>query len=217
MNDFVNEIWQYLTPIFKFIEGLIAYISGPTVAALIVGVLGKAYYDHWLANRRTTREQKLTEESEARARNIARQSVAIDDIGIRFRDWMAQYENIKNMDQPLERLEIMQASSYGESVSRLSFASRNVSSIIEPNETIFSNKDYEQLRKLAQEIVKSSKAIEDSLGNYDVGRSMSDQPELLSRSRDALRQLIQDVNRTVLPMHQALIARFRELNGTSKN
>ena len=123
----------------EFFEGFIAYISGPTVVALIIGVLGKTSYDHWLANRRKAREQKLADESEAQSRNIALRSVAIDDIGNTFRDWMSQYENIKNMDQlPLERFAVMQASSFAESVSGLSFMSRNVWSIIKANDTIFS-------------------------------------------------------------------------------
>lgn len=202
----------------EFFEGFIAYISGPTVVALIIGVLGKTSYDHWLANRRKAREQKLADESEAQSRNIALRSVAIDDIGNRFRDWMSQYENIKNMDQlPLERFAVMQASSFAESVSGLSFMSRNVWSIIKANDTIFSKRDYEQLKKFAQEIMKISNAFEGSLEHYDVGRSMGDQPNLLSRSREALRQLIQDANRSALPMHGALIERFRELSGTSKN
>lgn len=202
----------------EFFEGFIAYISGPTVVALIIGVLGKTSYDHWLANRRKAREQKLADESEAQSRNIALRSVAIDDIGNRFRDWMSQYENIKNMDQlPLERFAVMQASSFAESVSRLSFMSRNVWSIIKANDTIFSKRDYEQLKKFAQEIMKISNAFEGSLEHYDVGRSMGDQPNLLSRSREAIRQLIQDANRSALPMHGALIERFRELSGTSKN
>ncbi len=202
----------------EFFEGFIAYISGPTVVALIIGVLGKTSYDHWLANRRKAREQKLADESEAQSRNIALRSVAIDDIGNRFRDWMSQYENIKNMDQlPLERFAVMQASSFAESVSGLSFMSRNVWSIIKANDTIFSKRDYEQLKKFAQEIMKISNAFEGSLEHYDVGRSMGDQPNLLSRSREAIRQLIQDANRSALPMHGALIERFRELRGTSKN
>lgn len=202
----------------EFFEGFIAYISGPTVVALIIGVLGKTSYDHWLANRRKAREQKLADESEAQSRNIALRSVAIDDIGNRFRDWMSQYENIKNMDQlPLERFAVMQASSFAESVSGLSFMSRNVWSIIKANDTIFSKRDYEQLKKFAQEIMKISNAFEGSLEHYDVGRSMGDQPNLLSRSREAIRQLIQDANRSALPMHGALIERFRELSGTSKN
>ena len=202
----------------EFFEGFIAYISGPTVVALIIGVLGKTSYDHWLANRRKAREQKLADESEAQSRNIALRSVAIDDIGNRFRDWMSQYENIKNMDQlPLERFAVMQASSFAESVSGLSFMSRNVWSIIKANDTIFSKRDYEQLKKFAQEIMKISNAFEGSLEHYDVGRSMGDQPNLLSRSREAIRQLIQDANRSALPMHGALIKRFRELSGTSKN
>ncbi len=202
----------------EFFEGFIAYISGPTVVALIIGVLGKTSYDHWLANRRKAREQKLADESEAQSRNIALRSVAIDDIGNRFRDWMSQYENIKNMDQlPLERFAVMQASSFAESVSRLSFMSRNVWSIIKANDTIFSKRDYEQLKKFAQEIMKISNAFEGSLEHYDVGRSMGDQPNLLSRSIEAIRQLIQDANRSALPMHGALIERFRELSGTSKN
>ena len=202
----------------EFFEGFIAYISGPTVVALIIGVLGKTSYDHWLANRRKAREQKLADESEAPSRNIALRSVAIDDIGNRFRDWMSQYENIKNMDQlPLERFAVMQASSFAESVSGLSFMSRNVWSIIKANDTIFSKRDYEQLKKFAQEIMKISNAFEGSLEHYDVGRSMGDQPNLLSRSREAIRQLIQDANRSALPMHGALIERFRELSGTSKN
>ena len=202
----------------EFFEGFIAYISGPTVVALIIGVLGKTSYDHWLANRRKAREQKLADESEAQSRNIALRSVAIDDIGNRFRDWMSQYENIKNMDQlPLERFAVMQASSFAESVSGLSFMSRNVWSIIKENDTIFSKRDYEQLKKFAQEIMKISNAFEGSLEHYDVGRSMGDQPNLLSRSREAIRQLIQDANRSALPMHGALIERFRELSGTSKN
>ena len=202
----------------EFFEGFIAYISGPTVVALIIGVLGKTSYDHWLANRRKAREQKLADESEAQSRKIALRSVAIDDIGNRFRDWMSQYENIKNMDQlPLERFAVMQASSFAESVSGLSFMSRNVWSIIKANDTIFSKRDYEQLKKFAQEIMKISNAFEGSLEHYDVGRSMGDQPNLLSRSREAIRQLIQDANRSALPMHGALIERFRELSGTSKN
>ena len=202
----------------EFFEGFIAYISGPTVVALIIGVLGKTSYDHWLANRRKVREQKLADESEAQSRNIALRSVAIDDIGNRFRDWMSQYENIKNMDQlPLERFAVMQASSFAESVSGLSFMSRNVWSIIKANDTIFSKRDYEQLKKFAQEIMKISNAFEGSLEHYDVGRSMGDQPNLLSRSREAIRQLIQDANRSALPMHGARIERFRELRGTSKN
>lgn len=202
----------------EFFEGFIAYISGPTVVALIIGVLGKTSCDHWLANRRKAREQKLADESEAQSRNIALRSVAIDDIGNRFRDWMSQYENIKNMDQlPLERFAVMQASSFAESVSGLSFMSRNVWSIIKANDTIFSKRDYEQLKKFAQEIMKISNAFEGSLEHYDVGRSMGDQPNLLSRSREAIRQLIQDANRSALPMHGALIERFRELRGTSKN
>lgn len=202
----------------EFFEGFIAYISGPTVLALIIGVLGKTSYDHWLANRRKAREQKLADESEAQSRNIELRSVAIDDIRIRFRNWMRQYENIKNMDQlPPERFAVMQASSYAESVSVLPFMSRNVWSIIEANDTIFSERDYEQLKKFAQEIMTISNAFEGSLEDYDVGRSMGDQHNLLTRSREAIRQLIQDANRSALPMHEALIERFRELSGTSKN
>ena len=122
----------------EFFESIIAYVSGPTVAALIIGVWGKTYYDHWLANRRKAREQKLAEEGEARSRNIKRRDIAIDDIQIRFRDWKKQYENINALGQlPLESLAIMQASSYASFASGLSFSCRHVCSIVEGNDTVF--------------------------------------------------------------------------------
>lgn len=202
----------------EFFESIIAYVSGPTVAALIIGVWGKTYYDHWLANRRKAREQKLAEEGEARSRSIARRAIAIDDIQIRFRDWKKRYENINALGQlPLESLAIMQANSYASLASGLSFSSRHVWPIIEGNDIVFAKNDYAQLTKFAQEIAKISKAFEDSLEDYIDGRSMGDQPDFLSSSRDAIRQLIQDANRSALPMHDALIERFRELSGTSKS
>ncbi len=202
----------------EFFESIIAYVSGPTVAALIIGVWGKTYYDHWLANRRKAREQKLAEEGEARSRSIAPRAIAIDDIQIRFRDWKKRYENINALGQrPLESLAIMQANSYASLASGLSFSSLHVLSIVEENDTVFAKKDYAQLTKFAQEIAKISKAFEDSLEDYIVDRSMGDQPNFLSSSRDAIRQLIQDANRSALPIHDALIERFRELSGTSKS
>ena len=202
----------------EFFENIFAYVTGPTVVALIIGVLGKGYYDHWLAARRKVREQKLTEEGETRSKNIERRTIAIDDIRIRFRDWKNQYETIDALGQlPLESLKIMQASSYASIASGLSVKSRNVWSIIESNDTVFAKKDYAQLTKFAEQITKLSKVFEDSLEDYVDAQSMGDQPDFLSRSRDAIRKLVQDAKRSALPMLEALIERFRELSGATKN
>jgi hypothetical protein len=202
----------------EFFESIFAYVTGPTVAALVIGVLGKSIFDHWLVNRQNAREQKLTEESETRSRNIERRNIAIDDIRTRLRDWKKQYENINALDQlPLESLEKMQAGTYASIAPGLSFAARNVWSIIELYDTTFAKKDYEQLTRFAQEIATISKTFEDSLENYIDGRSMGDQPDFLSSSRNATWQLIQNVNRTALQMHDALIERFRELSGSNKS
>lgn len=211
----------------EFLSHMLTAYGGQAAMLAIASFLFRAYINHRLAKEEKKFEAKFSQEIEnlkaelsieAHKRNVSnsridtQRSDAIADLWESMTGWKNQLDEIKHMDElPPETLAIMQAGSFVGLAENLAFKTRNIASMVSANTLIFDEDVHGKLSTYSDEVVRISKKFNTALAGHDHARPLGDQPEFLSRTKEAMKGLLNEANQSAIPLHYALTKKFRAL------